>query len=519
MKRKQRTSPRTFVRLKPSATTADPFLLFKAAQIPAVVLGVFAAFGPVRADKIFLKNGTTVDGTIIAQDRTSVRMNVAGSNQTIAKSEIVRIIFDDPGAAARQAAEEKKRRAAEEERLRQENERRRADEARAKNARDAEEKKRLDREKEASDRALKKDREEARSASEKSKEEQGALFSSDEDTELALFLTDTPVQGHTPRKYSGLILGASQLTGRYNSELEKKMGRERIASLLTISGLGVSYQEPWRNTGYRGGDFTIGWQELTWYAVLEARRLQSMPGFFGYSSLATTSPVIQGLLREQARLVPLKRDQGLALFAARIANIPFITRAYGIVGWSSFHAYGSYESDVNAELRIPAIGVTGYQGAHVFHGRGDLQAAGPVFGLDLRRTLPFGLEIRAKALASSMSGRWKERSQSAAQGGYLDQKFDSAGLSREDSKLTVAGVRSELGAYYTIFENVQAFFAWQHEKFQVGRTGVSKIKTGTDASDRDPVNIRSEYLLRIGGSSNRDLVQGFRLGIEAKIDF
>ncbi len=504
-------------------TTVDPLptslLSFRFSFVVGFVL--VCSIAPLRADKVFLRNGQFVEGTITSQDRTSVRMNVAGTNQVIGKAEIVRILFDDPAAAGRQAEEEKRRTAEEErrkteERIRQE---RKADEER----RSRDEKLREEHAREQARRSEEEQR--ARLLQEEKKRAQRARIeaersnASEEDKALLGFLTEADVRGYTPSQYSGLILGASQLKGRYNSELEPKMVQERTASLLTITGSGVSYQEPWRNTGYRGGDFWIGWRDLTWYAELEVRRIQMTPGFFGYTSLTNNGPpVIQGLSIEQGRIVPLKRDQSIAVFGLRIARVPFVTRAYGIAGWSSFRVHGSYEHDASAELRIPAISLTGYQGGHIFDGRGDLQATGPVFGLDLRRALPFGMEIRAKALASTMSGRWKERSRALSSAGFLATRVDSMNQSIEDSKVSVSGVRSEVGVYYTLVEDLQVFFAWQHEKLEVSRTSVSKIKAGTDAADRDPQTVRFEYLLRMGGSSNRDLVQGFRLGIEAKIN-
>ncbi|MCB1173420.1 MAG: hypothetical protein KDK39_07645 [Leptospiraceae bacterium] len=94
---------------------------------------------PLWADTLYLKNGSQLNGTIVGQSRTVVRIRVGDQVQVIAKTEIRRIVFqresDNDAAQKRKAEEERRRKAAEakaaeeEKRRAAEEEKRRAQEA------------------------------------------------------------------------------------------------------------------------------------------------------------------------------------------------------------------------------------------------------------------------------------------------------------------------------------------------------------------------------------------------------
>lgn len=74
-----------------------------------VILALFLS-SPLLAERIFLKNGTVVDGAIIQQSRTAVQVRtVDGRVLTLEKDSIRKIDYAfDPQKEAQKQAEEKK---------------------------------------------------------------------------------------------------------------------------------------------------------------------------------------------------------------------------------------------------------------------------------------------------------------------------------------------------------------------------------------------------------------------------
>lgn len=96
------------------------------APVAAGILLVAAlVLQPLLADTVILRNGTTINGTILNQSRTAVIIRIDGRVQTIPKANIRRIRYG--GEAANKAAAERKR---EEEQKRAEEERRKAEHSR-----------------------------------------------------------------------------------------------------------------------------------------------------------------------------------------------------------------------------------------------------------------------------------------------------------------------------------------------------------------------------------------------------
>lgn len=109
-----------------------------------VILALFLS-SPLLAERIFLKNGTVVDGAIIQQSRTAVQVRtVDGRVLTLEKDAIRKIdyAFDPQKEAQKQAEEKKRKELAEQEKKRLEAEK----EAEAERERERSEKERLDKE-------------------------------------------------------------------------------------------------------------------------------------------------------------------------------------------------------------------------------------------------------------------------------------------------------------------------------------------------------------------------------------
>lgn len=141
-------------------------------MLPAVLL----------ADRVMLRSGEQIDGEIVNQTRSELRIRGPGGFRTIQKSDIRRVIFSDPEEEARIKREEEEKRKAEErlaeqkrldeERAREEARLRRIEEERKQEAdRVAEEKRRQEEEKKAQEARLENERiqEEARRKAEEEK--------------------------------------------------------------------------------------------------------------------------------------------------------------------------------------------------------------------------------------------------------------------------------------------------------------------------------------------------------------
>lgn len=90
---------------------------FRKPFLRAVLTGAILLFaGALAADTIQLKNGQALNGKIVGQTRTTVRINVGGEVRTVQKSDISRISYGPTAADAEQKRAEEARR----QRLRQE---------------------------------------------------------------------------------------------------------------------------------------------------------------------------------------------------------------------------------------------------------------------------------------------------------------------------------------------------------------------------------------------------------------
>ncbi len=114
----------------------------KTGRFPAGLLLALAVILPcaLRADTVFLRNGTSIEGTIINQTRTDVTVQTEQGRRVILKTEVQRIVFG-PGAEDQRKAEEQRRI---QEQLQQEEQRRIAEQKRLEEQRIQDEKRRIE---------------------------------------------------------------------------------------------------------------------------------------------------------------------------------------------------------------------------------------------------------------------------------------------------------------------------------------------------------------------------------------
>lgn len=72
---------------------------------PIVIVVFFAIVLPLSADTVLLRTGQTVEGTIISQSRTDIRIQTAAGIQVLQKTNVQRVIY---GSDAARVAEEKR---------------------------------------------------------------------------------------------------------------------------------------------------------------------------------------------------------------------------------------------------------------------------------------------------------------------------------------------------------------------------------------------------------------------------
>ena len=98
----------------------------------ALALAILLGALPISADTVQLRNGQTLEGTVVRQNRATVYLRIGGAVQSIPKSTIRRVLYGDAAAAAllqKRREDERRARAVQRQKLIDE-ERRRAEEAR-----------------------------------------------------------------------------------------------------------------------------------------------------------------------------------------------------------------------------------------------------------------------------------------------------------------------------------------------------------------------------------------------------
>jgi len=505
------------------------------------------------SDTLYLRSGERIDGTIIGQDLNSVRIQSERGELYVLKSAILRITYNSEAQRKeaerkqqelrRQREERAREERAREERIRQEKARqeeerhRRAEEEKRKeqerirqetlNSREefasqeeriAQAREELRREeeakrKEAETRELaeleRQKLEEQKIAQEKEQETQQKQAPVDEKSAHGDSSSD---ENKTQPVAHGFFFRFAPGTGRYNPAGEKFVREERQGGALSFGGVGDV--DPWKKKRLTGYELVAGYSTGRFYGALEFEKISIRPEFGGYLIVPSfTIGSVQANLSSIDRISGAMFERGSLL--TRLAWAPGSSEHKNLYITASYRRWnleGLFQRTAFTAIYASTIGNFALLDYSIA-GNTSAQAGGPGIGLEYRRQLMSGSELRGLFEIFSLRGSFDDSSRtiSAFPGGADFKYANKIGL------YSASGFDFRFSYFRPVSERVKLFASLRYEKTVIATSQVLNHQLSTSASDNDPAAVARRYVLSYPGSKDFDEIYGVFFGLEARL--